>query len=577
MARVKRIAACDCETDPFKYGRVPHPFAWGFRDEDSYSQFWGADSTRDFIDYLKDEKDLIIYAHNGGKFDFFYLLPYLDPDIQIINGRIAKATLFDGAVELRDSYLIYPLSLKEDDKLDIDYEKMEAENRELNKPEILRYLRRDCDVLYDIVKNFRDEYGGGLTLAGAAFKQLKLTGYPTEPTFDNFDSMLRPFYMGGRVQCFETGAFYGERIYVDIHSAYPYAMTFNHWNGSGYRETLRVPDTENGSWFAKIIAVSRGALPYKQDGKTFYPDDNKKREYYASGWEIIAGLETGTLDVKKVIRVYRPTFTANFQEYVSRFFALKDKADQERAKCPEGSPEWYHWHRLRTFAKLMLNSCYGKFGQDGRGFEAFKLCEYGDIPDDLHDWKPYAEADGLISIYNRPDPVDRFYNVATAASITGFVRAYLWKNICASDGVLYCDTDSIICKRFGGSISDKLGDWGVEANLTEAYIAQKKMYALLTNKTGKDGQFIKKVASKGVKLSFDQIKNGVLTCENITHAKESPAFSLKFGARFVEKEINFKNIAQNACTIPEDTGIILPVKRRKNVSITKSLKSVISF
>jgi hypothetical protein len=577
MAKQKRIATCDCETDPFFYGRVPHPFAWGFYDGETYIDFWGKDSTTDFIEYLKDEEDLIVYAHNGGKFDFFYLLPYLDPDVSIINGRIAKATLFGGRVEIRDSYLIYPLSLKSDDKLDIDYTKMEKEVRELHKQEIRRYLQQDCFSLYDVVTGFRNEYGGGLTLAGAAFRQLKLTGYPASPTHDSFDSMLRPFYMGGRVQCFETGAFYGDHIYVDIHSAYPYAMTFNHWNGSTYRETLRIPDIENGSWFARIDAVSRGALPFKQDNQTFYPDDNKKREYYASGWEIIAGLETGTLDIKKVHRVYRPTFSANFAEYVAKFFALKDKADIERAKCVEGTPEWYHWNRLRTFAKLMLNSCYGKFGQDGRKFESFKLCEYGDIPDDLHDWKPYAEAEGLISIYNRPDPVNRFYNVATAASITGFVRAYLWKNICASDGVLYSDTDSIICKKFGGSISDKLGDWGIEANLTEAYIAQKKMYACLTNKTGKDGKLITKVASKGVKLSFDQIKHGVLTCENIVHAKESPAFSLKFGARFTEREINFKNIAQNSCNNPEEV-LSFPVSRRKNaVTITKPLKSVIQY
>lgn len=135
MARkIKRIASCDCETDPFLYGRTPKPFAWGFYDGESYVYFWGTDSTAEFIDYIKDEENLIIYAHNGGKFDFFYLLKWLDPDIQIINGRIAKATLFGGRVELRDSYLILPLPLSAHDKDSIDYNKMEANVRELHKP-----------------------------------------------------------------------------------------------------------------------------------------------------------------------------------------------------------------------------------------------------------------------------------------------------------------------------------------------------------------------------------------------------------------------------------------------------------
>lgn len=274
------------------------------------------------------------------------------------------------------------------------------------------------------------------------------------------------------------------------------------------------------------------------------------RTYYCSGWEVISGLKTNTLEIKKVHRVYLPTFTADFCEYVDRFFKMKADADIERAKHPDGSAGYRHWDAIRTFAKLMLNSCYGKFGQDGREFEAFMLCEYGDVPDqyldrgELKRWNSYAEAEGFISIFNRPDPVERFYNVATAASITGFVRAYLWENISKSSGVLYCDTDSIICRRFGGVISDDLGDWGIEANLKEAYIAQRKMYACLTDK-GKH-----KIASKGVRLTYDQIKHGVESGTNFDYAKDAPAFSLKFGARFTTREIDFKNLAKNACNNP---------------------------
>ncbi len=579
----KRIAVIDSETDPFLYGRTPKPFVWGFYDGETYIYFWGDDCTAQLLDYLKDETDLIIYAHNGGKFDYFYLLAHLDPDISIINGRMSKATLFGGQIELRDSYLILPLPLSSHGKDEIDYAKMEAPVREIHKPEILRYLQKDCTSLFEWVSNFREQFGGGLTLAGSAFKQLKKTDYPYAPTNLVFDNQLRPFYSGGRVQCFEVGAFKEDLIYVDIHSAYPHAMMSEHWVGSQYRETLRLPDQENGSYFVKLDAISKGALPIKIETpsglKTFYPDDNEVRTYYASGWEVLTGIKTGTLNIKKIHRVYLPTFTADFQEYVNKFFAMKDNADTERAKYEKGSSEYTYWDTVRNFAKLMLNSCYGKFGQDGREFEKFILCEYGDVPDPyimngaLKRWKNYAEAEGFISIFNRPDPVERFYNVATAASITGFVRAYLWENISLSDGVLYCDTDSIICRRFGGTISPALGDWGIEANLKEAYIAQRKMYACLTDST--DPKKMHKIASKGVRLTYDQIKHGVESGTNIDYAKDAPAFSLKFGARFTTREIDFANLAKNACNNPSVNYTNNTKAKSDGKTITYSLRQVL--
>lgn len=536
MARKqKRVLTLDAETDPFKYGRAPKPFVWGLYDGEHYVDFWGDDCTAHLIEYLQDESDVIIYAHNGGKFDFFFLLLWLDPDIFMINGRIAKATLFDGSIELRDSWLILPLPLSAHDKDTIDYSKMEREERDQHKNEILRYLKKDCVSLHEWVMNFRNQFGGKLTLASSAFAQLKKTNYPLESTYEQFDSTFRNFYFGGRVQCFDTGFFSGPLKYVDINSAYPYAMTFRHWQGGNYVEHLKLPDPDkNGSWFADIEVKSYGALPFRHEGKLYFPDDGLTRRYFASGWEINAGLETASLKIQKVHRVYKPMFTHTFTEYVDKFFAMKLDAEKKGDKT------------TRQFAKLMLNSCYGKFGQDGREFKKFRLCDFGEVPVDFPDWELHAETDFLKTIFERPDPIDRFYNVATAASITAFVRAYLWKAIVNSDGVLYCDTDSLICRGFGGAVSDKLGDWGLEARVDEAYIAQRKMYALLTD-TGE-----KKTASKGVRLSFEQIKEGVLSGVDILTEKDAPAFSLKYGARFFSRKTDFKNIKKNACNNPNN-------------------------
>lgn len=566
----KRIATFDCETDPFKYGRIPKPFAWGFYDGETYVQFWGDDCTAQLLDYLKDEEELILYAHNGGKFDFYFILKHLDADVSIINGRIAKATLFDGKIQIRDSLLILPMALAKFNKDEIDYKKMEKEVRELHKPEISRYLQKDCTALYDVVKRFRDEFGGGLTLAGAAFKQLKLTDYPAEPTSLYFDNLFRHFYQGGRVQCVEVGAFVGDYEYVDINSAYPYAMTFKHWQGSSYREVLKLPESDNGSFFVCMDAVSYGCLPFRdiKAKKTYYPDDETVRTYCTSGWEVIAGLKTNTLKIKKIRGIYLPSFKCDFTEYVNKFFALKKKAEEEGDKT------------LREFAKLMLNSCYGKFGQDGRKFEKYIITEYGDVPPKYKDkdgveqhWNAYSDAIDMMSIFKRPDPVERFYNVATAASITGFVRAYWWQNACASEGVIYGDTDSMLCKKFGGRIGDKLGEWKLEANIKEAYVAQRKMYAMLTDNT--DPKKMYKVASKGVKLTYEQIKSGVLTGENVSYDFDAPAFNLKTGARFTSREINFKNLQKNACKNPAESYNENVRPKTQTKTITKSLKEIL--
>ena len=72
------------------------------------------------IVFLQD-KDVICYAHNGGKFDWHYITPYIDDyePLTIIAGRLAKFTI--GDCEFRDSYNIIPAPLSAYKKDDVDY------------------------------------------------------------------------------------------------------------------------------------------------------------------------------------------------------------------------------------------------------------------------------------------------------------------------------------------------------------------------------------------------------------------------------------------------------------------------
>jgi hypothetical protein len=566
MARKKdtrKIAVIDCETDPFGWNpkkfdeNEVHPFVWGFYSlsESTYHEFWNDNvneygdysATRKLVEFLQGE-DYIIYAHNGGKFDFMFLLPWLDEDITLVNGRIAKATL--GTCELRDSFMILPVPLSAMEKqTGFDYEtKMHYARRHLYRDEISTYLKSDCKNLAEWVGNFITRYGVKFTLASTSMMEIKNSGYNIIKMNEKHDEKFRPYFFGGRVQCFQKGKFTGPLQYVDINSAYPYAMLHNHPTGGIYTEFKdKLPKRgRNTCYFATILAVSSGCLPLRDaDGKLIYHTDNVAREYNATGWEIEAGLDTGTLDIKKVIIGYRYISIANFEKFILGYYALKNASEK-------GSPEY-------LFSKLIMNAGFGKWGMNPREFKAYKLMPYGQSPpkpkkpSDGPEFKPYADH-FEYSVWYAPDPdMHGFYNVATAASITGFVRAYLWRHICASKGVIYCDTDSLICTEFSGQIGNMLGEWSLECVVDTAWIAQRKMYCLLVDsnpwksaidEAGKLTLWFApqyKIASKGVRLSPQEIIDGVEFGGKVNFQKPSPAFSVKYGQRFLEKSIDFSS------------------------------------
>lgn len=546
MARTKnprKIAVIDFETDPFRHGRVPEPFACGIYIEGGeYIELWGDDCADRAADVLR-ERRLRVYAHNGGKFDYFFLLDHMGEKIKLINGRIAQARI--GESELYDSWLILPVPLSGMDKDEIDYSIMEAGEREKprNKKKILEYLKSDCVYLFEWVQRFIGEFGKKLTLASAAFDQLEKTGYPAKRTSSEaYDSEYRAYYFGGRTQAFAKGKFEGDYKIYDINSAYPRAMLDNHPCGFSAMkiENIDVGDLPLGQFYlATIRAVSRGALPVRDGNFVTYPDDDVVREYNTTCWEIRAGLETGTLDISEIIDITVWEDERNFSDYVNKFYSQKLNAKT----CGDRPGE--------LFAKLMLNSAYGKFGTDGRKYKEYRLIDVGELPVtdseieeadllgiDVEEWLEGSgwsiecDTDFGKTVWCRPDPQDRFYNVATAASITGWVRAYLWREICSSEGVVYCDTDSIICERFCGDIDGgKIGAWDLEGEGNAVWIGGKKLYAfrLLSGKYKK--------AHKGAKLSAEEIIEIVEGGREVRWLNPAPSFSLTHGPRFVKRKL----------------------------------------
>ena len=135
-----RIAVADCETDPFNGTTDIKPFIWGFFDGESFKTF---DDTDSFVDFIRGFSG-VCFAHNGGKFDWHFILDKLDKrrKVHITNGRIARARI--GKCAIRDSWSILPIPLGAYQKDSIEYWKFTAEHRGKYIDEITEYLRGDC-------------------------------------------------------------------------------------------------------------------------------------------------------------------------------------------------------------------------------------------------------------------------------------------------------------------------------------------------------------------------------------------------------------------------------------------------
>lgn len=139
---------------------------------------------------------------------------------------------------------------------------------------------------------------------------------------------------------------------------------------------------------------------------------------------------------------------------------------------------------------------YGRYGMRSADFMDYKIIPAGGA---MGEWCLHSHC-GDFDIVQRPAIVQTYYDVALSASVTGLARANLWRAMCASKRVIYCDTDSILCESFSGNTGDELGEWKLEAEIDKIWIVGKKCYAMrIKGKTDKvTGEPVYKTAHKGM-------------------------------------------------------------------------------
>lgn len=566
-ARLTNIAVLDMETDPFddEKREAIRPFVCEiYSDKFDAIVIWDenfkafAGKVVAAIEALPDS--FTIYAHNGGKFDFMFLVHLLRGAVKFKGRAIMSAKI--GNHELRDSLHILPEKLAAWKKDKFDYEKMRKANRRRHRAEILTYLHADCVYLFDIVKRFVGEFGLKISIGQAAFAELR-KHYKVEHLTETMDEALRPYFFGGRVECIAGRGFFdsathrdGYKLY-DVNSMYPWAMAHHpHPISTAYqwRRGKPGPDTV----FIDLTCRNYGALVARGDDEGVQqgvppvlnnvsstnmatPDVSFGR-FHTTIFEYDMARKYDLIDKVELHWCIDNPARTNFSKFIVPMYLrrIQTKAIMQslRARGLENTVEFEETKKEDLLLKYLLNNSFGKFAQNPRNFKEYFYTAAGERPDAewleflnvardlvsrfeagnarwqgaardyetacevLHRYSMPVERTPEFAIWAKPSPGRRYNNVGTAASITGAARAALLEAKVNAVDPIYCDTDSLICRTLNGVELDpqKLGAWDREEEFDHVIIAGKKLYCC-TVKGRADGHEKRlKVRCKGADL-----------------------------------------------------------------------------
>lgn len=500
--RKRCIAILDMETDPFdsELKADIKPFLCVlYSDEFEPIVIWEADHDVFIGNVVRAIEALpnqfTIYAHNGGKFDFLFLVSKLRGDVKFKGRGIMSARI--GPHELRDSAHIIPERLAAFQKDKFDYSRNLKANREHWKKEIIEYCIADCRYTLDIVQSFIASYGLKLTIGQAAMGELRKS-YDVKRINQGFDKQLRKFYFGGRVECLQgRGHWTGDYHLYDVNSMYPRAMEhYAHPIGDFNDYDLRRGPPNEQTVFLDLHAKNNGAL-IGRDKDGFTTAGLREGRFHTTIWEYDVAIKHGLISDVEINACWDCRHRTNFSNFIVPLYENRlATKDQMRALKDQGLQTTAAFLDLKKddiFFKLLLNNSYGKFAMNPENYKEHYLTDPNERPPD--EWFKSLEGSDdetkmscnlplfqnpEYAIWQKPSPSFRYNNVGTAASITGAARAMLLDALQNASDPIYCDTDSIICQDLTGVHLDKsaLGAWDLEDSFSEVIIDGKKLYAV---------------------------------------------------------------------------------------------------
>jgi hypothetical protein len=402
-----------------------------------------------------------VYAHNAGRFDYLFLLPWLAQigvpmgyrfsivpvasSIQVLDIWRGEATP-EGMRKRRlwrflDSYRLLPTSL---DKIAKTFGLSGKTQHDLNLPETdpswVVYNGQDCSELFRVLEKFHayveDVLLGevGITAPATAMKIFR-RNYLRQSVPRSLDTheFVRRGYFGGRVEPFERQS-QGLRYY-DINSSYPTAMLepmpageASIWEGEPPERFLR---GRLGFVEADVLVPDMHVPPLpvrSEGGKLIFPVGRLSGVWEWS--ELEMALEEGAQIARWKKSVwYEPVML--FRDYVEELYKYRDRS----------SPSYDQG--LAEVVKIMLNATYGKFGMKTL---RRKLYLYDDprLPDGA---RPLTgDPDSLV--YVAEEESDAPYVMPqVAARVTALARVRLYRKVLRASSCRDCWPARCSCAR----------------------------------------------------------------------------------------------------------------------------------
>lgn len=531
---MKKIAASDIETNKWI-----HFLMIGIYFDGVYSVFSNLDDYLDFV--LKKKFDGVrIYFHNGGRFDFLFLIDRLMERgvVKFLNrGTSLLGLVFSNGktrVEFYDSYALLPASLDkliktygiEEKKIPIDFNK----NRKFSDKKLHEHLKNDCISLYKILDIFQNEEGYlSSTIASHAlrkFRELFFKGdfWNVSDAFDNY--FRKNYYKGGRVEVYKG---YGKNLYYyDINSLYPAVML--------EKMPIGVPEKTKSYkkgkiGFYKIQLLGNydekiSLLALKSNAGNFYVSGKKGDIFYLISCEIEELIKK--VKVKILDGYYFRDSDYLFNEYVNYYYKQKKNAKNETD---------------RYISKLMLNSLYGKFGQKLNGQNIEMDTGQGDYP--------VFDAEAGLLLVDRERRI-KFKGVYIAAYITALARIKHYKLMekIGFENIYYCDTDSIITSK-KIKTTEKIGDVKLEAKIKEGVFLMPKVYGYIDNNKN---EYVKFKGFQSKVFSFNDLKR--LASGKIEKLEQ-----------VTERILGFRESIKRKNNIKDSAGTFLKMVNQKKVLV----------
>lgn len=479
-------------------------WAWGICEIGNPNYFIYGNNLDDFFKFCENSENSAIYFHNL-KFDGEFILCWLFENgfihvkdrkelktktfttlisdkgqfysMKILFKKSGKKTNF---IEIYDSLKILPFSVDTIakgfnlpiKKLEIDYNLPRPVGYNLT-PEEIAYLRNDVDIVARALSVIFGQDLEKMTAGSNALFDYKRT--VSIKSFDRwfpvpeYDEDVRKSYKGGFTYLNPKykGVDIGKGIVLDVNSLYPSVMRNRPLPyGEGiYFEGQYKTDVLYNLYVQMLTCqfeIKPGHIPTIQlkNNLSFIPT-----EYLTSSGDEEVTLCLTNIDLELFLKHYNiynleyhsgwkfKSTTGLFTEYIDKWTTVKIQASINKNNA------------MRTLAKLMLNSLYGKFA----------------LNPNVQSKIPYFD-NGIVKYYNGDKETRTPLYIPVGTFVTSWAR---YTTITSAQSVydrfIYADTDSL--HLIGEELPDNLdidpvniGKWKHESTFTRARFLRQKSY-----------------------------------------------------------------------------------------------------